>query len=149
MGKLILIISYTLFFSGISYNYWYSNTSKTYPVKFKITNVRNGEGNIVLCFFANEKEWKEEAESLRFEVEKDNLKDNELNFTLNLPAGYYGAIILDDENLNDDMDFKMFLPLEGFGFTNFYPVFKPKFNNFKFKVPYQADYVVVKLRYWL
>jgi uncharacterized protein (DUF2141 family) len=42
---------------------------------------------------------------------------------------------LDDENLKDKMDYKLLLPTEGFGFSNFNPIIlKSNFRDFNFTV---------------
>jgi len=119
-----------------------------HEVTFKITNIRNHQGNFVLCFFADEHEYKTEAESIRKEIEKEAIHNGELSFTLKLPEGTYGLLVLDDENKNDEMDFRLLLPKEGIGFSNHVPkIKKPNFSDFKFEVPPNNQPVTIQLRY--
>ena len=148
MPRILLFLASCILLSIPTFFY---NKETTHKVNFKITNIKNAQkGNFVLCFFANQEEFDKEKESLRFEIEKTKIVNKEIFFSLDIPSGKYGCIVLDDENLNDAMDFSLFLPKEGFGFSNFYPLFRPKFKNFSFTVPYNEDNPVeIKLRYFL
>lgn len=53
---------------------------------------------------------------------------------ISLPPGTYGIALIDDENNNDKMDYRLMIPREGFGFSNyeFVGLRKPDFESFSF-----------------
>ena len=126
-----------------------TNPANVQNVSFEITNIRNTKGNFVLCFFSSETNYNNGQECLRKELSKKNIKNGELSFALELPQGAYGVVLLDDENLNDEMDYGFLLPLEGFGFSNHFPMLsKPRFNDIQFKVSNSIpEPITIKVKY--
>lgn len=121
----------------------------TRDISFDITHIRNMKGNLVLCFFDSEQNYNDKKVYLRKEISKENAKDGMLSCTLNLPEGYFGVVLLDDENLNDLMDYGGLLPLEGFGFSNHFAVLcKPLFDDFGFDIPSKTNTpITIKIKY--
>lgn len=139
LGILILLSSF--FLSTVPEN--------SEPVLFKITNVRNTKGNVVLCFFNQASTYEKGEFCIRKEISKSNLKNGEIKALLSLPKGTYGVVLLDDENQNDEMDYGLLMPKEGFGFSNFVPfISKPSFNDFDFRVTSNLkEPVIIKVKY--
>lgn len=120
-------------------------------VEFKITNIRDAKkGNFVICIFNNSSNYQNGTTCIRKEVAKDQVKNKELTFSIAMPEGVYGAVLLDDENLNDEMDYGILLPKEGFGFSNHVPMIrKPQFHDFDFTVSNQSTNqpILIKVKY--
>lgn len=140
----------SIFLLFLSSMWLFPNNKSTQNVDFKITNIRNTKGNIVLCFFNNSYNYQNGQPCIRKEIDKDKIVRGELQVTIPMPQGIYGVVLLDDENLNDKMDYSFLLPTEGFGFSNHYPMIrKPTFNDFDFTVSSQqnSNPVIIKIKY--
>lgn len=145
-------IAILLLLSSLFYSYPTAKSSsptKTQSVAFEITNIRNTKGNFVLCFFSSEANYEAGKECIRKEFSKKNIYNGELNIAFDLPQGNYGVVLLDDENLNDEMDYGFLLPLEGFGFSNHVPMIrKPRFSDIQFNVSESSSRpITIKVKY--
>ena len=70
---------------------------------------------------------------------------------MNLDSGTYGISVLDDENVNNRMDYNFIgIPKEGFGFSNYFHtgLSKPHFDKFKFEIKKgKVALIDIRLRY--
>lgn len=118
-------------------------------VKVVIEGVRSDKGKIVLAVFKDQEGFKMKKPIKRIELKKSDLKENEV--VLNLNPGTYGISVLDDENINNKMDYNfMGIPKEGFGFSNYYHkgLSKPHFDKFKFEIKNRdLKLIEIRLRY--
>ena len=118
-------------------------------VKVIIEGVRSDKGKIVLAVFKDQEGFKMKKPIKRIELKKSDLKENEV--VLNLNPGTYGISVLDDENINNKMDYNfMGIPKEGFGFSNYYHkgLSKPHFDKFKFEIKNRdLKLIEIRLRY--
>ena len=116
----------------------------------KFTNVRNNAGVFRVGFFTDEKSYKSGDPVYYKTIPKTNLNNGTLIYTFNdISSGTYGLVVLDDENENDKTDYTLFIPNEGFGFSN-YPIVKvqiPKFEDFDFLLGDVDLLVTVQLKY--
>ena len=121
--------------------------TQVYTVKFKITNIRNNKGQIQLQFYKDETNFKAEKPYKEIYLSKEAVKNNYMEYTVEIPGGLYGFAMLDDENSNRKMDYGI-LPKEGFAFSNYYHTAwtRPKFDDFKMNIT-KDTYVVMKFRY--
>lgn len=123
---------------------------QSYKITVKITNIRNSKGQMnVQLFKTSESFVKEKCWKDYVFPKGSKVVDNTLTVVIpNIPKGTYGIAILDDENENLEMDSKMFIPQEGFGFSNYYHSAwsKPKFESFKFDLNKDLN-VNIKVRY--
>ncbi|BDS13778.1 DUF2141 domain-containing protein [Aureispira anguillae] len=129
---------------------WFFPPSNTQNIHFKITNIRNTKGNFVLCFFDSHTNYINGQTCLRREIDKKNIQNGELNLSIPMPEGTFGVVLLDDENLNDKMDYGILLPKEGFGFSNHYPTIrKPTFQDFDFNISSNTNFspILIKVKY--
>ncbi|PLX07528.1 MAG: hypothetical protein C0596_11415 [Marinilabiliales bacterium] len=115
----------------------------------KIGGIRNTKGTIKLAFFTNNDDFKSEKPTIEKIVDKNFVRNGFicLNYT-DIPKGTYGIALLDDENEDGEMTFKCFVPVEGYGFSNYIHkgMSKPNFNKFSFK--FDADLIVIiKVKY--
>ena len=117
-----------------------------------IEGIRNHEGEIRLAFYRNDEEFKTDT-PFRIEiVKKDTLTLTKpcLQFS-GLEKGVYGLALLDDENNNGKLDYKLLVPDEGFGFSDYYPekLVRPAFEDFDFYFDGKEKTVAITLRYIL
>ncbi len=119
----------------------------------KIENIKTTDGFIRLVIYDSEENYNEDKPLQLKTIEKKNLKDRSITFSLDLPKGIYAIKVLDDTNENTKMDYTLVgIPKEGYGFSNYIHngVALPKFYEFSFSVkPNQKNLVLVKLKYWL
>ncbi|WMX16412.1 MULTISPECIES: DUF2141 domain-containing protein [unclassified Aureispira] len=143
---IFLLSTIALFFStAFSWSY----LDNTPIVEVVITNIRNNKGNLVLGFYKDGKSFSKRTPFMSKVVEKTTMKNGIVKFSLPLPAGKYGIALLDDENKNGKADYGFLLPIEGFGFSDYYHsgVLAPTFNDFDFEVGNTDKSVTVKLKY--
>lgn len=114
-----------------------------------ITNIRNSNGRIQLQVFRNQDEFSTRAKFRQYYVDKKKMKDGKVPLKItDLPKGVYGLALLDDENKDGDMDYRLLVPTEGFGFSNYYHtgLKKPKFDKFKFNLDSDKK-ILMRVRY--
>lgn len=120
-------------------------------LKINVTGLRNNLGTVWIGFYTSDESFDKE-QPLFFKRElKEKTKDGFLTITYNgIKPGVYGIAFMDDENNNGQMDYGLFLPKEGFGFSNYYHtgLTKPKLKKFSFVVKEGVATVVeIKVRY--
>jgi uncharacterized protein (DUF2141 family) len=116
-----------------------------------ISGIRSEKGVLRLAFFDSQEAWEQEKPLIKRTVKKEDMLNGSLKVTLkDIPAGHYGIAVLDDENENDRMDYRMLLPREGCGFSNYIHsgMRKPAFDEFDFE--FRASlYLKVVMTYFL
>lgn len=101
----------------------------------EVTGIRNRDGLIRLAFFVNEVGFRAEEPVLERSLNKTTVINGNLTVRLDsIPPGTYGIALLDDENKNGKLDYKLFLPKEGVGFSNYvhHGIRRPVFDDFSF-----------------
>ncbi len=73
-------------------------------------------------------------------------------FTVKVPEMPFGTLavsVLDDENSNLEMDMRLGIPREGFGFSNDAPVglSPPKFEDSSFQFTSSGQKITIRMRY--
>lgn len=115
----------------------------------KVTGIRNNSGRLQIQIYRNAENFKKELPWKVKQFDKGAVKNNSLTCTFTgIEEGEYGVALLDDENANKEMDYTLFVPDEGFGFSDYYHTAwsKPNFESFKF--PLKSDKTVtVRVRY--
>lgn len=104
-------------------------------VTLNLSEVRSSKGQIQVSIYENAQQFKDEKPLKYVYFDKKSMKDGKMTITLSLKPGTYGLSFLDDEDLSNNMTFKMgFYPKEGVGFSNFTfkGLSKPKFSDFSF-----------------
>lgn len=120
-----------------------------YTITVKVTNIRNNQGKIQLQLYRTAENFKKEIPYKVRYYDKKDVKNGTLTCLITgIEPGTYGVALLDDENSNNDMDYSMLLPQEGFGFSDYYHSAwsRPKFENFKFELTGDKT-VTIKIRY--
>lgn len=126
-----------------------SPTTSYYTITVKVTNIRNNSGKLQLQIYRNAENFKKEIPWKVRLFDKNEVKNNSMTCVITgIEPGEYGVALLDDENSNKEMDYTMFVPDEGFGFSDYYHTAwsKPKFENFKFQLK-EDKTVTIKVRY--
>jgi uncharacterized protein (DUF2141 family) len=149
MTLLRFFIISILFIAGLSSFTLIPPNTEYSTVQVKITDIRNKTGNFVLGFYKDSESFSKREPFMRKEVAKSNYKDGVVFFELSLPTGNYGIALLDDENKNGKIDYGFLLPIEGFGFSEYYHrgLSSPKYDNFDFNVTSSNKTVVIKMKY--
>tara|TARA_Y200000002_G_scaffold108276_1_gene88600 strand:+ start:1467 stop:1910 length:444 start_codon:yes stop_codon:yes gene_type:complete len=108
--------------------------SKTLLINF--SNLRNNKGYIRAGIYLDNNSFQDELPTRTISFKKEKAKNGKLKAEMLINEGEYGIAVLDDENNNGKMDYKFFIPQEGYGFSNYIhsTLQKPNFVKFKFKV---------------
>ncbi len=139
-----LLASIVLIFEFI--NYGYSQT-----VNLRLSGIRNNSGIIQLTIYNNPESYKKEVPEIYMEIKKDSLINENLTIKLNfLSPGTWGIAAIDDENSNGKIDYRFFIPKEGFGFSNhqFKKKCKPNFEEFSFQIENEDKDVAIDMYYF-
>lgn len=120
-------------------------------IEIVFSNLRSVNGQIRMQVYVDSKSFDEDKPVKVFKFPKKDIVQGIMVSKLNLEPGTYGFALVDDENLNNEMDFNILsIPKEGFGFSNFYlsGMKRPKFEMFKFTVEKnQKVRINMKIRY--
>jgi uncharacterized protein (DUF2141 family) len=127
-----------------------SATAQTGKILVQIQGIRNATGALRLGFYQSQDDFKNEKPSFIRTVEKTNMGGNAVSAEFGVPPGTWGIALLDDENKNSKMDYRLMMPKEGFGFSNYRHtgLTRPTFDKFSFPVTTSgATKVVIDLKY--
>src|SRR4030066_1427377 len=132
-----------LIFSAITLN--------AQKVEVIITGIRSEKGQIAIGIFKDNETFRKEEPYLSKKFEKTGISKGEMKVQFSLEPGTYGLSLLDDENSNGKMEYKILgIPREGFGFSDYYHtgIKKPKFESFKFTINKdQTKKITIRIRY--
>ena len=120
-------------------------------LKIRIINIRNSNGQMCIAVFANDEEFNIEKPCWTTTCSKTQIVNNEMYIVIPVKPGRYAISVLDDENKNGKMDYKLIrLPLEGFGFSNFIQkgLKKPKFKDFSIDIGILENSCLIALKYF-
>lgn len=101
-------------------------------IELIISNIRNNTGLIRIGMYNSDKGYPDHPE-VSFSLAKDTLKSGTMRLFIPVKEpGSFGFSILDDENENGKMDYRLgILPKEGFGFSNNPRILRMKEPPFK------------------
>lgn len=135
-------MKYCLFILLISINIFSSELTIT------ITNLKNKIGNVSLLVFKEKTGFPSNSNdasfSFSFPIDKENF-----SVSIDIPYGTYAISAIHDENKNNKLDTKFFLPQEGVACSNnpktkFGP---PKFNDAKFDFSEKNNKISLNITY--
>lgn len=139
--KTCFFILYTLIYQLIS----------AQNLQIVISNIRSNNGQIILGIFKDNETFLKEKPFQFYKLKKNSIQNGTIVAKINIAPGVYGIALLDDENNNNKMDYNFLgIPLEGFGFSNYYhsKLSKPNFNDFKFEVNENMPVTIqIKVKY--
>lgn len=139
-----LLASIVLIFELV--NCGYSQT-----VNLRLSGIRNNSGVIQLTIYNNPESYKKEVPEIYMEIGKDSIINGKMSIKLNLlSSGIWGIAAIDDENSNGKIDYRFFIPKEGFGFSNhqFEKRCKPNFDEFSFPLENEEKDVEIEMYYF-
>jgi len=136
---LLVLLSLSIYFFG-----------QTLDIQIK--NIRVGKGQLCVAVFANEAGFEAEKTFFATKCRKGLVVNGNFDLKIPIHPGKYGISVLDDENENGKMEYRLFgIPCEGFGFSNYYQkgIQKPTFNDFSFTVEKnEIKIIIVKMKYF-
>lgn len=143
----VFIFSFSLWFLFSAFLHPTLEANST--IEVVVTDIRNSKGNLVMGFYKDSKSFSKRQPFMSKVVEKTRMRNGVVKFKISLPPGTYGIALLDDENRNGKADYGFVLPIEGFGFSDFYHrgILAPTFTDFDFKLGTADKTVTVKLKY--
>ena len=120
-------------------------------VEVVITGIRASKGQMVIGVFKDNETFQKEESFLEKRFTKNGISNGEMRVRFTLEPGIYGLSLLDDENNDGKMEYNFLrLPMEGFGFSDYYHTgfTKPKFDSFKFNIDQnQIRRITIRIRY--
>jgi uncharacterized protein (DUF2141 family) len=120
-------------------------------LKVEISGIRTEKGVIQLSVYRDQKTFKEETPFRVYTIEKKGMVDGKITETItDLLPGTYGIALIDDKNVNGKMDYRFFIPIEGFGFSNheFKGTCKPDFKVFSFELNGEKTTIQIQVQYF-
>jgi len=139
------------FLLGFLVTLFYSLQSQSQIVGVEITGIRSEKGQFIIDIYKDNHSFRKEEPFKTSVFPKRGIVDGIMNLEMDLEAGIYGLGLIDDENMNGEMDFKMIrVPEEGYAFSNFYleKLKRPEFEDFSFVLKKdQRRKVTMKMRY--
>lgn len=113
-----------------------------------ITGVRSTKGHVLIALYNNEADFldtKKVVARMILPARQGAVSDR----LVDLPPRAYAVSVLHDENDNEEMDFRFFMPREGYGFSNnIVPKFRaPKFPEAKFELGHEPMSITINMHY--
>ncbi len=152
MNWLVLLLSHCFF----TYTFFTENENAKYQdnkkdgIELIISNIRNKTGIIRIGMYKSDKGYPDNPE-VSFSLAKDTIVSG--NLRLFIPVkdpGSFGFSILNDENENGKMDYRLgIIPKEGFGFSNNPGIARkaPSFGQTSFKFTGGKKQITVRMVY--
>ena len=133
--KIILITLLLVIFTNHAFNQSADYTTGNLVITF--TNIRSDIGNIRVGLYDAPDQWTDHAKH-HYAWSKEKLKDGRLTVEIkDLPRTTYAFAVLDDEDENETMTYRLGLPLEGWGMSNnpsFVRLKAPGFDEVSFEL---------------
>jgi uncharacterized protein (DUF2141 family) len=121
------------------------------PITVEIKGIKTDKGVILLSVYRDNKTFEAETPFRVYNFSKEGMVDGKITATISdLETGTYGIALIDDTNHNGKMDYRFFMPCEGFGFSNY--IFKgsrkPDFVVFSFNLDKTDLKVYIRVQYF-
>lgn len=140
IGMILLAACWLVTSSSVDNSTVYERAQdKTYTVTIQITGIRSSKGRIQFQIYLDQKSFKKETPWKETHLSKEKMKNKTIVYKLSgfKPGKFYGFALLDDENSDSKMNYGLFLPKEGYAFSDFFHTSltkRPTFDDFKFQV---------------
>lgn len=127
----------------------FSQSAESGTLEIHFTHLRSDKGSIAIGINTSSKGWPRKAEK-ELQFKKTRITDGV--FVVRIPKMPFGTMaisVLDDENSNVEMDMRLGIPQEGFGFSRDAPLGlgPPKFEKCSFEFVRDNQQIFIKLRY--
>lgn len=116
----------------------------------EISGIKTDKGSIQLSVYLDNKTFVDETPFRIYNFNKGEMVDGKLTVIISdLKPGTYGIAMIDDKNGNGKMDYRLLMPIEGFGFSNYYfkGNRKPDFCNFAFQF-FDTKTIKIEVQYF-
>jgi len=127
----------------------FAQSSSKGTLEIKFTDLRSDLGLVAIGINTSPEGWPREPQ-IELNWKKVNVVDGTLSVKVpEMPFGTMAISVLDDENSNLEMDMRLGIPREGFGFSNDAPVglSPPKFEDSSFQFTSSGQKITIRLRY--
>lgn len=147
----IVCVSLFLFTpTAVTFQSLSANTS-TSSLVIEVKGLRNNNGFVGALLFQNQTGFPEEKKNA-LKMTGSPIQNGQARLTfIGLESGEYAIAVIHDENKNQRMDFNMLrMPKEGLGFSR-NPKIKfsaPDFNDCKFSVKNETEYLAIEIKYF-
>ena len=120
-------------------------------IDLAISGLRSEKGNVLICLSANPEYFPDCSEDRKARKLKISASEADRVQIAGVKPGTYAVALIHDENANGKMDLRLFLPREGFGFTNNPKIGMgpPKFKSAQFTVGSDDASHAVRMKYIL
>jgi len=101
----------------------------------EISGIKTDKGVIQLSVYRDKETFTDEIPFQVYNFPKAGMVDGKITVSIpELKPGTYGIALIDDKNENGKMEYRFFIPIEGFGFSNYHfkGSRKPDFESFAF-----------------
>ena len=136
---------------GFVFVFFLQHAVDAQDLTLKIVGLRSEEGLLHIGFYESAESWESEKSNFQRHGDKSTYADGTVILTFSdIPPGHYSAALVDDENYSGGMDWGIFLPKEGFAFSNYEHrgLFRPDFEDFDFELrENQPLTIVMRVRY--
>jgi uncharacterized protein (DUF2141 family) len=117
----------------------------------EISGIRCNGGVIQLSLYHDKETFAAETPFKIYNFDKASMIDGKITLTIpGLTTGTYGIALIDDKNENGKMDYRFFIPCEGFGFSNYHfkGTRKPDFETFAFSFSEENMTIKIQVQYF-
>jgi uncharacterized protein (DUF2141 family) len=117
----------------------------------EISGIRCDKGVIQLSLYRDKETFAEETPFKIYNFDKTSMIDGKINITIpDLTTGTYAIALIDDKNENGKIDYRLFIPCEGFGFSNYHfkGTRKPNFEAFSFSFSEENTTINIQVQYF-
>jgi len=117
----------------------------------EISGIKTNNGVIQLSVFRDNKTFADETPYRVYSFPKTEITDGKITCTItNLTTGTFGIALFDDKNENGKMDYRLLMPCEGFGFSNYHfkGRQKPLFDSFAFPFSGNDTTICIVMQYF-
>lgn len=133
--------------SGMSAQSPYFTTGK---LVITFSGIRSDVGQIAMGLYDDADQWTDRPK-YEFAWTKEDLKDGRLTVVIDsLPRTTYACAVLDDEDMDQEMNFSLGLPTEGWGMStnpSFLKLKKPGFDEVSFELDAAAVRFEITINY--
>ena len=128
-----------------------SVTVNSQDIEVLVTGIRSVQGQLIIKVFKDDESFKKDKPFIKKFFLKNVSPKGEMIVNFTLEPGTYGLALLDDENKDNDLNYGFLgIPVEGFGFSNYYlsGLSRPNFDFFKFVLnKNQKQKITIIIRY--
>lgn len=142
---ILIAISFTASFA--QQKNW--NTGK---LVITLSDVKSPQGTLKIALYNDASQWTDNPIYSSMHT-KNDMSNSKITVTIDsLPRTIYAIAVLDDINDNNEMDFRLGLPTEGFGMStnpSFFKLKPPEFEEVSFELDSPVLRMEVKMNYIL